>query len=225
MRSAVSDAASSLLDFVPSLGTRGVFAFGEGVAIPTRLRFSQLPEERLPRSEAVSSDTDFGKAVDQEFIDVVVDRWSATLRSVRTEAATEGPAPAQPAGPSRLDPNREREEVLRFFQKVTGLRMNHNFIRPGGVAADLPAGWRDDVLRLLDMIPPRLDEYDVLMTGQPIWRERLQGVGVITAQEAIALAATGPILRSTGTAWDLRRRHALPALPGRRVRCDRRLVR
>ena len=76
---------------------------------------------------------------------------------------------------------REREEVLRFFQKVTGLRMNHNYIRPGGVAADLPPGWRDDVLRLLDLIPPRLDEYDTLMTGQPIWRERLQGVGVITA--------------------------------------------
>ncbi len=100
---------------------------------------------------------------------------------------------------------REREEVLRFFQKVTGLRMNHNFIRPGGVAADLPAGWRDDVLRLLELIPPRLEEYDVLMTGQPIWRERLQGVGVITAQEAIALGATGPILRGTGVPWDLRR--------------------
>ncbi|MGA1169874.1 MAG: NADH-quinone oxidoreductase subunit D, partial [Ilumatobacteraceae bacterium] len=59
---------------------------------------------------------------------------------------------------------REREEVLRFFQKVTGLRMNHNFIRPGGVAADLPAGWRDDVLSLLDMLPDRLAEYEVLMT-------------------------------------------------------------
>ena len=53
---------------------------------------------------------------------------------------------------------REREEVLRFFQKVTGLRMNHNFIRPGGLAADLPAGWRDDVLHLLDMLPDRLAE-------------------------------------------------------------------
>jgi NADH-quinone oxidoreductase subunit D len=83
--------------------------------------------------------------------------------------------------------------------------MNHNFIRPGGVAADLPPGWRDGVLRLLDLIPPRLDEYDVLMTGQPIWRERLQGVGVITQTEAAALGATGPILRSTGLAWDLRR--------------------
>jgi NADH-quinone oxidoreductase subunit D len=100
---------------------------------------------------------------------------------------------------------REREETLRFLEKVTGLRMNHNYIRPGGVAADLPDGWRDDVLRLCDLIPPRLDEYDVLMTNQPIWRERLQGVGVITAQEAIALGATGPILRSTGVAWDLRR--------------------
>ncbi len=100
---------------------------------------------------------------------------------------------------------REREEVLRFFQKVTGLRMNHNFVRPGGVAADLPAGWRDDVLEILEMLPARLDEYDILMTGQPIWRERLQGVGVITADEALALGATGPILRSTGVAWDLRR--------------------
>ncbi|MBU3688802.1 MAG: NADH-quinone oxidoreductase subunit D [Acidimicrobiales bacterium mtb01] len=100
---------------------------------------------------------------------------------------------------------REREEVLRFFQKVTGLRMNHNFIRPGGLAADLPPGWRDDVLEILDMLPPRLEEYDILMTNQPIWRERLQGVGVITASEAMALGTSGPILRSTGVPWDLRR--------------------
>jgi len=100
---------------------------------------------------------------------------------------------------------REREEVLRFFQKVTGLRMNHNFIRPGGLAADLPAGWRDDVLEILENLPSRLEEYDILMTGQPIWRDRLQGVGAITAREAMALGATGPILRSTGVPWDLRR--------------------
>ncbi len=100
---------------------------------------------------------------------------------------------------------REREEVLRFFEKVTGLRMNHNYIRPGGVAADLPADWRDDVARLITVIDPRLDEYDTLLTGQPIWRERLQGVGVITEAEAIALGATGPMLRCTGMPWDLRR--------------------
>jgi NADH-quinone oxidoreductase subunit D len=100
---------------------------------------------------------------------------------------------------------REREEILRFLQAVTGLRMNHNFVRVGGLAADLPDGWRNDVLRLLEVIPPRLDEYDILMTDQPIWRGRLQGVGVLTAQEALALGATGPILRSTGVPWDLRR--------------------
>ncbi len=100
---------------------------------------------------------------------------------------------------------RDREEGLRVLELITGLRMNHNYIRPGGVAADLPDGWRDSVVRFLDALPASLDEYDVLLTGQPIYRERLQGVGVITAQEAIALGATGPILRSTGVPWDLRR--------------------
>lgn len=100
---------------------------------------------------------------------------------------------------------REREEVLRFFEKVTGLRMNHNYIRPAGVAADLPSGWQQDLHDLLALIKPRLDEYEVLMTNQPIWRERLQGVGALNAAEALALSATGPLLRSTGYAWDLRR--------------------
>ncbi len=100
---------------------------------------------------------------------------------------------------------REREMVLSFMEKVTGLRMNHNYIRPGGVAADLPDGWRDDVLAICDLIPPRLDEYDDLLTGQPVFLQRTEGVGTISGEEAIALGATGPILRSSGVAWDLRR--------------------
>jgi NADH-quinone oxidoreductase subunit D len=100
---------------------------------------------------------------------------------------------------------REREMVLGFFEKTTGLRMNHNFIRPGGTAADLPDGWEDDVVVIIDTIEARLDDYDQLITGQPIFRERTEGVGAITADEALALSATGPILRSTGIAWDLRR--------------------
>ncbi len=100
---------------------------------------------------------------------------------------------------------RERESILAFFEKCSGLRMNHNYIRPGGVAADLPDGWRDDVLAILDAFPKRLDEYDTLLTGQPIWRERTQGIGIITAEECTALGITGPILRSTGVPWDLRR--------------------
>ena len=100
---------------------------------------------------------------------------------------------------------REREEVLRWLEMVTGLRMNHNFIRVGGLAADLPDGWQKALEKIIDTIPGRLDEYDILMTNQPIWRERLQGVGSITTEEALALGATGPILRSTGYAWDLRK--------------------
>jgi NADH-quinone oxidoreductase subunit D len=100
---------------------------------------------------------------------------------------------------------REREICLNFFEKVTGLRMNHNYIRPGGVAADLPPDWQNDVLDLCSAIEPRLEEFDTLLTGQPIFVNRTQGVGVITQDEAIALSATGPILRSTGVEWDLRR--------------------
>ncbi|HTZ09143.1 MAG TPA: NADH-quinone oxidoreductase subunit D [Acidimicrobiales bacterium] len=105
---------------------------------------------------------------------------------------------------------RERELVLAFFEKTTGVRMNHNFIRPGGTAADLPDGWEDDVEVILDNVAVRLDDYDELLTGQPIFRERMEGVGAISAEEALALSATGPILRSTGVSWDLRR--AMPYL-------------
>ena len=100
---------------------------------------------------------------------------------------------------------REREMVLAFFEKVTGLRMNTNYIRPGGVAADLPDGWQDDVEIICETILARTYEYDELITGQPIFRERTEAVGNISAEEALALSVTGPILRSTGVPWDLRR--------------------
>ncbi|GIU91528.1 MAG: NADH-quinone oxidoreductase subunit D 2 [Acidimicrobiia bacterium] len=100
---------------------------------------------------------------------------------------------------------RERELILDFFEKTTGLRMNHNYIRPGGVAADLPPGWRQDVRRILDTIPARLEEYDDLLENNPIWLERTKGVGVITAEECLAYGITGPTLRSAGVEWDLRK--------------------
>ena len=100
---------------------------------------------------------------------------------------------------------REREMVLTFFEKTTGLRMNHNYIRPGGVAADLPDGWQDDIEVICDTILARTYEYDELLTGQPIFRERTEAVGNLSAEEALALSVTGPILRSTGVPWDLRR--------------------
>jgi len=100
---------------------------------------------------------------------------------------------------------RERESILAFFEKTTGLRMNHNFIRPGGLAADLPPGWKDDVAAILEDIPARLAQYDDLLKDNPIWISRTQGVGVISAEEAIAYAITGPPLRAAGVKWDLRK--------------------
>jgi len=100
---------------------------------------------------------------------------------------------------------RERELVLAFFEKTAGLRMNLNYVRPGGVAADLPDGWQDDIQVICDTIYARTFEYDTLLTGQPIFRQRMIGVAPISAEEALALGVTGPLLRSTGVAWDLRR--------------------
>jgi NADH-quinone oxidoreductase subunit D len=100
---------------------------------------------------------------------------------------------------------REREEVLRYLEFVTGLRMNHNFIRPGGVAADLPDGWQERVLELCDTVAHGAAEYDSLLSENPIWRERTVGIGLISTEECLARSITGPILRSTGFAWDLRK--------------------
>ena len=100
---------------------------------------------------------------------------------------------------------REREAVLEFFEKVTGLRMNHNYIRPGGVAADLPDGWEDDVEGIADIVRAGLDDYQDLLNGNPIFLDRTQGVGVITPAEAQQYGVTGPIARAAGVNFDLRK--------------------
>jgi NADH-quinone oxidoreductase subunit D len=113
---------------------------------------------------------------------------------------------------------RERDMLLSFFEKTTGVRMNHNYIRPGGVAADLPDGWEDDVMAIVDTVESRVDDYDQLLTGQPIFRERTEGVGIISPELALAMSATGPILRASGVPWDLRK--SLPYLAYEQVNFD-----
>ncbi|MFI5035043.1 MAG: NADH-quinone oxidoreductase subunit D [Acidimicrobiales bacterium] len=113
---------------------------------------------------------------------------------------------------------RERELILAFFEKTAGLRLNLNYVRPGGVAADLPDGWEDDVAVVCDTIYERTFEYDQLLTGQPIFRQRMVGVAPMTAEEALALGVTGPLLRSTGVPWDLRR--SMPYLAYDQVEFD-----
>lgn len=100
---------------------------------------------------------------------------------------------------------RERELIIDFFEMVTGLRMNHNYIIPGGVWEDLPEGWEQVVEDILDVLPPRVREYEELLSLNPIFLERTTGVGPISRDEALALGATGPIARAAGIDWDLRR--------------------
>jgi NADH-quinone oxidoreductase subunit D len=88
---------------------------------------------------------------------------------------------------------------------VSGLRMNLAYVRPGGVAQDVPPEAVEKIRAFLDIMPRRLAEYERILSGQPIWKERTQGVAVLDVTACLALGITGPVLRSAGLGWDLRR--------------------
>ena len=100
---------------------------------------------------------------------------------------------------------RERELILNVFEKVTGLRMNHAYIRPGGLAQDLPEDTVPMIRDTLDLLRKRLRDLENLLTENYIWKARTQGIGYLDLTGCIALGITGPILRSTGLPHDLRR--------------------
>ncbi len=100
---------------------------------------------------------------------------------------------------------RERESILDLFELITGLRMNHAFIRPGGLIQDVPQETPDRVRAFLDDFAHKIDEYEQLLSENPIWLQRNEGVGVLRARDAIALGVTGPILRAAGVPLDLRK--------------------
>ncbi|HZP14908.1 MAG TPA: NADH-quinone oxidoreductase subunit D, partial [Nocardioides sp.] len=100
---------------------------------------------------------------------------------------------------------RERELVLDLFELITGLRMNHAFIRPGGVAQELPDGSLTAITDFVKLFRTRLPEYAALCNANPIFKGRLEGIGHLDLEGCLALGLTGPILRSTGYAWDLRK--------------------
>ena len=100
---------------------------------------------------------------------------------------------------------RERELILGVFEAITGLRMNHAYIRPGGLAADLPDDGPARVRDLLAIMPGRLHQLEALLTDSYIWKARTQGVGYLDLTGCMALGITGPVLRSTGLPHDLRK--------------------
>ena len=100
---------------------------------------------------------------------------------------------------------REREGILRIFEMVSGQRMMTSYFRIGGLALEPPLGWLDRVTKFIDKMPARIDEYEALLTRNPIWLRRTQGVGYLSAEDAVALGVSGPSLRGSGVKWDLRK--------------------
>lgn len=100
---------------------------------------------------------------------------------------------------------REREHIMNFYEKLSGARMTSNYFRVGGLSADLPDGIEQEIRKFIDEMPYHINTYEGLLTGNKIWQKRIQGVGVISGEDAIDLGVTGPSLRGSGVNWDLRR--------------------
>jgi len=100
---------------------------------------------------------------------------------------------------------REREYILEIFEMVTGLRMNMGYVRPGGVSQDVPPEAIAKIRDFLTLMPRKLKDYEGLLSGQPIWIERTKGVAMLDVTACLALGVTGPVLRSAGLGWDLRK--------------------
>jgi len=100
---------------------------------------------------------------------------------------------------------REREMLLDIFELTSGARMMTSYIRPGGLAYDLPVEFKPTVQHFLSLMPSRIDEYEALLTENPIWKERTVGVGILNAADALALGVTGANLRAAGVPYDVRK--------------------
>ena len=100
---------------------------------------------------------------------------------------------------------REREMVLDLFEMICGARMTHNYLRVGGVRYDLQPAFKEKCLEFADLLPQRLKDYEQLLTENRIWLKRNKDIGVISAEDAINLGLSGPILRSSGVKWDIRK--------------------
>jgi NADH-quinone oxidoreductase subunit D len=100
---------------------------------------------------------------------------------------------------------REREQILRIFEMVSGQRMMTSYFRIGGLALEPPPDWLEPVRRFVDMFPSRIEEYEQLLTNNRIWGLRTRGIGILNAQDAVALGVSGPMLRAAGIPYDVRK--------------------
>uniref|UniRef100_Q9TC96 NADH dehydrogenase [ubiquinone] iron-sulfur protein 2 n=1 Tax=Nephroselmis olivacea TaxID=31312 RepID=NDUS2_NEPOL len=99
----------------------------------------------------------------------------------------------------------EREKLIEFYERVSGSRMHAAYIRPGGVACDLPANLCEDIYLFCQQFASRIDEMEEMLTNNRIWKQRLVDIGIVTAENAFAWGFSGVLLRGSGVAWDLRK--------------------
>lgn len=99
----------------------------------------------------------------------------------------------------------EREKIMEFYERVSGSRMHANYIRPGGVAEDLPLRLVEDIATFIEQFPKRLADVETLLNDNRIWKQRLADIGVVTQKQAMDWGFSGPMLRGSGIAWDLRK--------------------
>jgi NADH-quinone oxidoreductase subunit D len=108
---------------------------------------------------------------------------------------------------------REREQLLDLFELVTGYRMHTRYFQAGGLAEDIPKGFYPECRKFVDWMPKAIDEYETILSRNEIWLERTKGIGLLSADDAIALGQSGPVLRASGVDWDLRRDQPYLAYP------------
>lgn len=99
----------------------------------------------------------------------------------------------------------EREKLMEFYERVSGSRMHSNYFRPGGVAQDLPDGLLEDLSVFIEQHPKYIEDVETLLNDNRIWKQRLVGIGVVSQREAMDWGFSGPMLRGSGIAWDLRK--------------------
>lgn len=99
----------------------------------------------------------------------------------------------------------EREKLMEFYERVSGARMHAAYFRPGGVSEDIPVGFLEDVYKFCQVFSKRVDEFEEMLTNNRIWKNRLIGVGIVSARDAVKFGFSGPMLRGSGIGWDLRK--------------------
>ena len=99
----------------------------------------------------------------------------------------------------------DREKMMEFYERVSGARMHSAYVRPGGVAKDLPDGLLEDITKFIEVLPSRIADMETMLTGNRIFKQRLVDIGVVSKKEALDWGFSGPMLRGSGIAWDLRK--------------------